>query len=816
MKLPRPYTIQSQFLLGMTAAAICIGALFAAGFYYQMHSVLENEVHEKAELILTQVEAVQGYVRKTLRPRMYEEMPDKFVIEAMSTSFISRAIMERAGLRAGHLIYRRVSVDARNPEFEANETERGIIEMFRAKPWLTVWQGHAEIDGKDHFVMARPVRFEASCLYCHGEPSQAPREILERYGARGFGRELDVVGGLDFVGLPVSSQMVKVQNKVMTYLVIFSLTAVLFFLATHVVFKRVVSDNVRTLTRVLRSNVRDAEGQELLRHVQSRDEVGEMVLGVEQLGRHIAESRQKLEEYAATLEDKVAERTRELARESAERTADVDLFVRLLRVFNRSQTRPQLWRRSLPLIVDRFGLERAAYVCTFASQNYFVWPVAAEKPRLPDDHVQLLIHSETRIDGGTAFIPVESAEGNTEGLLCLYRRPGESFRPEDREILRALGRQLGIAAEYLGALDNILRHSEKLQAIFEGISDPLLLVDAHGAPIVTNQAARELAADLSGGTRDDGNVIPLLCAGQGGDGACDIALTATRGVFEAREVRLDSGRSFALGLHPVPAAAGEGRLVVHVREVTARRRMMEQVTQSEKLATVGKLAAGLAHEINNPLGVILCYADLLRKTAREDQLDDLGIIARHTRQARTVLRNLLNFARPKVATDRDTDLAAAAGAVARVFGPQAEKRGAAIRLTEEDGVPAVRVEPQAVEHIMANLLLNALDAVPPEGGEIVVATRYDHEAGEVVLSVSDNGGGIAPEHLPHLFDPFFTTKQAGKGTGLGLTVIYGFMRDLGGRIEVSNRFEGGARFELRFPAARTGGPVQDAGSEEER
>lgn len=798
MKLPRPYTIQSQFLLGMTLAAIFVGALFAGAFYYQMLTVFENEVQEKAELIFTQVEAVQGYVRETLRPRMYEELQGKFVIEAMSSSFISRAIMEGADSKAGLLIYRRVAEDARNPRFEATEDERSIIALFRDQPQLDIWKGHVTIDDTEHFVMARAVRFDASCMYCHGDPAQAPQELLDRYGNRGFGRQENTVAGLDFVGLPVSSQMVKVQNKVMMYLLVFCVTAVLYFLATQVVFKRVVTDNVRTLTRLLRTNVRDAEGQELLRQVQSRDEVGEMVEGVEQLGRHIAESRQQLETYAVTLEDMVAERTRELAHESAQRTADVDLFVRLLGSFNRSQTRSQLWQWSLPLIAARFNLDCVAYVCTFASQSFFVWPAESPAPPLPDDYVQLLTNSDTRIQGGTAYVPVESSEGNTEGLLCLYRSQ-EPFRPEDQVILRALGRQLGIAAEYLGALDSILSHSQKLQSIFEGISDPLLLVDAAGTPIVTNQAARELAAELSQGARDDGNVIPLLCGSKEGDNACGITLTATRGIFEAHEIHLASGRRFELALHPVQGQHEGSRVVVHVREVTAKRRMLEQVTQSEKMATVGKLAAGLAHEINNPLGVILCYADLLRKSATPEQAEDLAVITRHTLQAREVLRNLLNFARPKAATHHDTDITAAAQAVVRVFAPQAEKRGAIIRTATSPGIPAVRVEPQALEHILANLLLNALDVLPAKGGDILVETRHDAQSREVVLTVTDNGPGIAPEHLPHLFDPFFTTKEAGKGTGLGLTVIYGFMSDLGGRIEAINQPGGGARFEVRFP-----------------
>jgi signal transduction histidine kinase len=795
MKLPRLYTIQSRFLVGMTTAAILIGTLFAIGFYFQMRSVLENEVREKAELIFNQVESVQNYVRSVLRPRMYSEMPDKFVIEAMSSSFISRSVMQRTGQRDGQMLYRRVSDNARNTDFQANATELGLIAYFREHPQAEVWQGHMAIDNRDHFVMARPVRYEKSCLYCHGDPDKAPAELVAQYGLRGFGREENSIGGLDFVGLPVSPQMAKVKGRVATYLIFFSISAVLFFLATQFIFKRTVSDNIRYLTRLLRTNVKDAEGQALLREVQRRDELGAMIEGVEQLGNHIAENRQKLEGYAADLEGKVNRRTHELARESAERTADVDLFVRLLHSFNRCQTRPELWRHALPLIVERFDLSRAAYVCTFASHNSFVWPPQSGKPELPDDYVQLLTQSQTRITGSTAFIPVESSQGNTEGLLRLDKKSGEVFRSEEQEILRAIGRQLGIAAEYLGALDGLLRHSEMLQSIFEGISDPLLLVDAQGSVIITNSAARQLCLDLRGGSSSDGNLMPLLFAGNDQEVA-EISRIAVGGVVATRQVKLATGRTFVIGLHPL----ANHRLVVHVSEVTQQYRMLEQVARSEKMATVGKLAAGLAHEINNPLGVILCYTELLRKNApMNEQREDLDIILRHTRQAREVLRNLLNFARPKLDTEGQTDLAAAVQSLLKVFGLQAEKKKARLRLQTHVSVPMIGIAPQVVEHIVSNLLLNALDALPPSDGEIAVTIAHSPDDGEVLLKIMDNGTGIDPQDLPHLFDPFFTTKAPGKGAGLGLTVIYGFMQDMGGRIEAANRNEGGACFELHFP-----------------
>jgi two-component system, NtrC family, sensor kinase len=803
MKLRRPYTLQSQFFVGMTLAAVLIGGIFAIGLSLQMRSILEAEIREKAEIIFHQVEAVQEYVRQTLRPRMYQELPEKFVTEAMSTSFVSRAVMERTGSETGQFVYRRIAVDARNPAFEANEVELELIDHFRTNESETSWQGYKNLYGSKHFVMARPVRFEESCMTCHGDPAHAPAELVEKYGERGFWRIENSIGGVDFVGLPVSAQLGQVQQKLMAYLIMLTLCAMLFFAAISVLFKRVVVNNVRLLTRKLRVHD-DPQGQALLNEVQSGNELEEMIDGVERLGSHIAENRRKLEEYAATLEDRVSERTRELGRESAERKADVDLFVNLLRSLNRSQTRSQLWRLALPLLTARFGLERVAYMCTFLSEKFHLWPPEATEPELPQDWVELLTGSTPLVRGHEAYVPVESSEGNVEGLLCLYRTPGDDFRAEEGDLLMAFGRQLGIAAENLGALDNILRHSQKLQSIFEGISDPLLLVDSQGGVIVTNQAARSLARELSGGSQDDGNIIPLLCAGGMAGGGCGIAGVASSGVFEAREAVLPSGRSFVLGFHPVAGSPGGGRVVVHVREVTAERKMLDQVTRSEKMATVGKLAAGLAHEINNPLGVILCYAELLKQTASPEQSQDLEVIISHTRKAREVLKNLLNFARPKVSRDRDTDIADLAEAVSTVFSPQAQKRGAVIRSTTNGSVPRVRVEPQVVEHILANLLLNGLDALPEQGGEIIVDTGYDGQAEEVVLTVSDNGSGIGPEILPRIFDPFFTTKEVSKGSGLGLTVIYGFMQDLGGRVEAFNRPEGGARFELRFPVRPRG------------
>ena len=301
MKMPRFYSAQSRFLGGLTLAAIVVGTLFAVGFYLQIRQVLENEVRERAELILFQAESVQRYVRRVLRPRMYKEVPDKFIIEAMSTSFVSRSVMEGAKAHTENLLYRRVAVNARNPLFEATEQERELIGFFAANPNVGHYEGRRLLSGTEYFVTARPVRFEAGCMHCHGDPSEAPAEVIERYGQRGFGHQLGSIEGMDFVGLPMTTAVAKIQRRVVAYLLIFTCAALLFFAASHLVFKRVVVGNLRGMAQVLRATADDDTGEALARQVQSRDEIAEMVEGVEKLSEHLAETRRQLREYAATL-----------------------------------------------------------------------------------------------------------------------------------------------------------------------------------------------------------------------------------------------------------------------------------------------------------------------------------------------------------------------------------------------------------------------------------------------------------------------------------------------------------------------------------
>lgn len=835
----KPHSLQARFLLGLVLILACLGGFFALSLFMHLERLVENEARDRAALILAQAEAVQSYVRNTLRPAMYRNLSeDTFVIEAMSTSFVTRAVMNDNNLAHDRFTYRRVAVGARNPAYEATGVERELIARFREDPELARVEDVTEEDGERLFITARPVRFETSCLRCHGDPAEAPPVLLAMYGAeRGFWRKAGDLAGMTMVALPMDQAVSGMREAVLSFGVLFAGGALVLFAVIHAFFNRLVVHNLRRMGAVMRRHFPDEADKTMPRRGQPDVGIDDLLGDMESLALHLSEARAKLRDYAANLEGMVQERTSDLATEATARRTDVELFVGLLDRLNRSSGKGELLAASLALIARRFGADRAAYACVLSSSDFHAWPDRAVQPELPADWHDLAAEGAPRLTPRAWFIPVQTSD-TTRGLLCLYWDADHASGPGTADLAQAVGRQLGIAMDNLDALDNLLRQNALLDSIFEGISDPLLLLGGDGRVVLANSSARRLTRSLEG---DDGRGPGLAALLD----AADIAARMGDGPV-SRAVTLRDGRSFAVNAYHLGGRLERGgRTVAYLRETTDERRMLERVQQHEKLVAVGKLAAGLAHEINNPLGVIHCYADLLRAAATDGQAQaDIDVIMRHTEQARKVVRDLLDFARPKQAERGPCDVGEVLAGLADVFRPRARAVRARIvpdlpGLPDSDGggagcapLPPVLADRSGLEQILTNLLLNALDSVETDGpalredangeageagkarscrpnmvgdtddsigvdappaspfplrrGLVVLAARHLPEDGEVVVHVIDNGPGIPEEHLPRLFDPFFTTKAAGRGTGLGLAVAFGIMRDMGGRIEARN------------------------------
>jgi len=239
------------------------------------------------------------------------------------------------------------------------------------------------------------------------------------------------------------------------------------------------------------------------------------------------------------------------------------------------------------------------------------------------------------------------------------------------------------------------------------------------------------------------------------------------------------------------------------RERHQRRLAVEQLRHAERLNVIGTLAAGVAHELGTPLNVISGAAELIDECPDPAAREHAALILRQTEKITAIIRHLLDFGRRSGSPAADLELDRAVGRSVELLAATARKRGIQVVFDGGAAGQRVRASSRELEQVVSNLMLNGIQAMV-RGGSLRVATGVERR-GDVsygTISVADEGGGIAEDHLPRIFDPFFTTKGVGEGTGLGLSVSYGIVSDWGGRIEVTSRPGQGATFVVLIPSAR--------------
>jgi signal transduction histidine kinase len=242
-------------------------------------------------------------------------------------------------------------------------------------------------------------------------------------------------------------------------------------------------------------------------------------------------------------------------------------------------------------------------------------------------------------------------------------------------------------------------------------------------------------------------------------------------------------------------------------ETASRIAAVDQLRHADRLTTVGKLASGLAHELGTPLNVIEARADMIAsgETSLEESRDYARVIRDATERMTRLIRRLLDFARPRLATPALHPVFELVLKTVEMLAPLAARKQVSLLASEQ--TPGIRayVDPDQLQQVLTNLAVNAVQAMDRPGNvELSVSTARarppaDHggpEAEFVRIDVRDTGVGIPAEHVAHVFEPFFTTKDVGSGTGLGLAVAYGIVRDHGGWIEVETQLGQGSLFRV--------------------
>ncbi len=382
-------------------------------------------------------------------------------------------------------------------------------------------------------------------------------------------------------------------------------------------------------------------------------------------------------------------------------------------------------------------------------------------------------------------------------------RMDQEVRPEGSDEIGELAASFNEMLENLRRATEIRRRKELLENVLEKVKESIIVYDPDGIILSFSRGAEETfrvpASEVLG------KPSALL-----GEERAEILVRVRAGTFTAGEVRLRSreGRYFPALMSVFPLRNERHELLAFVeitQDLTEERlkgRLQQQLMQSEKLAATGQLAAGVAHELNNPLGNILLYGKLLLEDLppTDARARNLHQIVENTLRCKRIVKSLLDYAKESEVHMTLQDVNEITESSVQMLQNELRLRDVACRLDLAPGLPRVSCDRNQVQQVLINLIQNAIQAVE-DRGEILLTTALGPEGGAVRITVTDNGPGIPPDVLSHIFEPFFTTKPS--GTGLGLSICYGIVDRHHGRIwaESPTPANGsGAAFTVELPA----------------
>jgi two-component system NtrC family sensor kinase len=402
------------------------------------------------------------------------------------------------------------------------------------------------------------------------------------------------------------------------------------------------------------------------------------------------------------------------------------------------------------------------------------------------------------------------------GCLILRGRGVSTYGPREQRILEGLAAQIAPAVENSLLFEDVRR----LALAVEAIDDAVAFLDPKGHVQFINRAAEEMSG--YGAAEVQGKPIILIAPAGPGSRARgrEMLWQAAQGGWrgEARAVR-KGGEELILNLSMAPVRDQQGSVIGIIgvaQDITERKRMEERIQETSRLISLGELAAGMAHEINNPLTVVAGFSQLLMSQDLPQPVrDDLEKIYAEAQRAARIVQNLLSFSRKGEPEKRYLDVTTVLDRALAMKEHDFRVNNIQVTCHWSRDLPRTMVDEHQLIQAVLNTLANAQQAMAEAqgGGELVLRASHLRDRrstrlkDRIRISITDNGPGILPEHLPRIFDPFFTTKGVGKGTGLGLSISYGIVQQHDGDLWAENLPGKGATFHLELPVL---GPAEEA------
>jgi two-component system NtrC family sensor kinase len=408
---------------------------------------------------------------------------------------------------------------------------------------------------------------------------------------------------------------------------------------------------------------------------------------------------------------------------------------------------------------------------------------------------------------GFAIIPIVR-RGECIGAVTLSSLEAREFLPAELERVEAMADLLSVALSNAELVETLRQAEWRFRTLFRAAPDAVLTVLQSGRVREANDAVREVfgldPANVVGRVltdlivEDDQQKLAAALAAAAGGSSTRLEVTLRRDLPGGPD---DPHRVVALSASRLPEADPPSVLLIG-RDMTAEREMRVRLMESDRLAAVGELVAGVAHEVNNPLASISAFAQLMLRDGdlSEPQRDSLEVIKAETMRASQVVKDLLAFARRSEPHREPLDLNLVVTRTLRLRHYQLSTNDIHVETALGRELPSVVGDARQLQQVCLNLVTNAVQAMAPMGtGRLRVTTRL--EGSSVILEMTDTGPGIPPSARARIFEPFFTTKPEGEGTGLGLSVSYGIVTAHRGTIEVAETSSAGTTFRITLPSA---------------